>query len=98
MSEYWDEVGDPVDDIELDDRFCFMLDEAYGSFAIGDLEWDASTILREMDPIAFDIALGEYTDRLVEDGFIGTINPYPDDDDDYQYDGELEYDDEEDWS
>jgi hypothetical protein len=46
------------------EAFDEMLDECYEPFKMGVLTFHASDILRECDPIAYRIAVGEYEDEL----------------------------------
>jgi hypothetical protein len=49
------------------EAFDEMLDECYEPFKIGDMTFYASDILRDCDPIAYRIAVGEYEDELEEE-------------------------------
>lgn len=46
-----------------EEQFDEMLDETYGTFKIGYLEFDASRILKELDPIAYRVGLADITDE-----------------------------------
>lgn len=48
-----------------EDEFDEMLDEVYGSIEICNIDFDASQILRECDPIAYDCAYDEYIDDMM---------------------------------
>lgn len=56
-----------MEDYEIEESYKEMLDECYGVVKIGDSEFWASDILRELDPIAYSIGLTDYTDSLEED-------------------------------
>jgi hypothetical protein len=45
-----------------------MLDEVYPELFIGHSSFLASTVLKELDPIAYRVGFGEYVDSLAEDG------------------------------
>lgn len=52
---------------EYEDQYCDMLDEV-STVQIGSLSYDPSTVLREVDPIAYRCGLNDYVDSLdVED-------------------------------
>lgn len=56
------------------------LDELYGEIHMGDLRWSASSVMKEMDPIAFDTFVNDASDafcsaeNLIE---ISTKGPRP---------------------
>lgn len=60
------------DYIEMYDE---MLDECYPMVQFGNLEYYPSYVLRNVDPIAYDMGLSEYIDSLHED------DDFEDDDD-----------------
>jgi hypothetical protein len=43
-----------------------MLDDAYGVFEIGDLKFYPSQIMRECDPVAYNQALLDFEDAIME--------------------------------
>jgi len=45
------------------------LDEAHGPVRIGELEYQPSRVLREMDPIAYHESVNDYIDNLESDGY-----------------------------
>lgn len=47
---------------EAVESFESMLDETTGPVKVAGIEWDASRVLREMDPIAFRCGLFDYLD------------------------------------
>ena len=53
MMNTWKEAEEAYDD---------MLDEVSGPVRIGSLEFSASRVLREMDPIAYRVGLHEFID------------------------------------
>lgn len=56
------ELLKPIEkEIELydEDSYRQWLDECYGTFKIGCCEFDASRILEELDPIAFNVGLSD---------------------------------------
>ena len=46
---------------------CETIDEIYPPYEIGSISFNASQILKELDPIAFDITCGEELDAFAED-------------------------------
>ena len=46
---------------------CEGIDEIYPPYEIGSISFNASQILKELDPIAFDITCGEELDALAEE-------------------------------
>ena len=55
---------------ELEDWFATEFDEVCEPVRIGSLEYDASDVLRKVDPIAFRQAYLEWLDNMIEDGQI----------------------------
>ena len=54
------EIDPEITEAEYND----MITELYGSFKIGDLEFDAGDILEELDPIAFRVGKSDYEAEL----------------------------------
>ena len=52
---------------EIEEAYKEMLDECHPAVMIGYGEYLASDILKNCDPIAYDIGLGEFTDILLEE-------------------------------
>jgi hypothetical protein len=56
-----------LEEIEGETQFDEMLDECYPVVKIGYMEFYPSQILKNCDPIAYQIGLSEYMDSLEED-------------------------------
>ena len=52
---------------ELEQQFDEMLDECYPVVKIGYMEFYPSQILKNCDPIAYQISVSEYEDSLEDD-------------------------------
>ncbi len=52
---------------EIEERFDEMLDECYPVVKIGELTFYPSQILKNCDPIAYNIGVSEYMDMEEED-------------------------------
>lgn len=52
---------------EMNEQFDEMLDECYEVVKIGYLTFYPSQILKECDPIAYQIGVQEYIDSILED-------------------------------
>lgn len=72
MSDYgfWAETGEEVTHNELEERVEETLNEVYGPFIMGDLTYMPSDILRELDPIAWRMTVGDEHDSLMQVGEI----------------------------
>lgn len=46
----------------IEERYDEMLDDLYGPVRIGTLTYDASRVLKEVDPIAYRVGLSEFED------------------------------------
>lgn len=55
-----------IDTEELFDEF---LDEVFGSFVLGELEFYASDILKSCDPIAYRVGLSDYESMMEEENY-----------------------------
>lgn len=55
---------------ELERRYEDMLDECHPMVRIGEMEFEPSRVLREVDPIAFRAGMLDYADALISDGEI----------------------------
>lgn len=61
--EYWDiDSGAPLSEGDLEQRYDDILDEVFGEVSVGNISWDASRVLQEMDPIAYRCGLNEWLD------------------------------------
>lgn len=49
-----------LQDYEIEEQFKEMLDECYPSYSINGMEFLASDILKECDPIAYRVGLSDY--------------------------------------
>lgn len=68
IKERIEEIKDRMDAIENNDDECVqqyddMLDETSGEVVIGTLRYCASRVLKEVDPIAYDIGYTDYYDE-----------------------------------
>ena len=61
----------PVDGEEL---FAEMLDDCYPEVSVGNCTFGPSTVMKECDPTAFRIGVGEYLDTLKEDMHLYELN------------------------
>lgn len=52
-----------VDPYDFEEQYCDLLDEC-GPVKIGNLEYDSSHVLREVDPIAYRCGLIDYADSI----------------------------------
>tara|TARA_R100000900_G_scaffold142408_1_gene124196 strand:- start:218 stop:550 length:333 start_codon:yes stop_codon:yes gene_type:complete len=50
------------------DHYNEMLNEVTPTVKIGDMNYCASTVLREVDPIAYNVGLADWLDSLASDG------------------------------
>jgi 5-methylcytosine-specific restriction endonuclease McrA len=61
--EYWDiSTGEGLSDEQLHERYDDMLDEVSGEVHIGSLTYQASRVLKEVDPIAYRVGFSEWLD------------------------------------
>lgn len=56
-----------LEDYEIEEQYKEMLDECYPSYNINGMEFTASTILKECDPIAYRVGLSDYEGTLEEE-------------------------------
>ena len=53
---------------EAEEMYEEMIDECYGEVNVG-VTFNASRVLKELDPIAFRCGFNDYMDSLFEDGY-----------------------------
>ena len=56
-----------MNDYELEQSFCEMLDECYSTIKLFDVEYNFSQVLKETDPIAFRVAMSDWESTLEEE-------------------------------
>lgn len=64
------EFNDKLEDAirgEVEAYYDDMLDDSYGSFKIGYIEFDAHRILQELDPVAYNMGINDYVDSRLSD-------------------------------
>lgn len=90
-----------IDYEDFEDEYCEMIDESTPEIKIGNLSWNPSYVLREVDPIAYRTGMMEYVDSNID---IQDTKEYKELEDEIQelqneleeLEDELEYEDEED--
>ncbi|AYF43705.1 hypothetical protein BALOs_0694 [Halobacteriovorax sp. BALOs_7] len=61
-------VEEELEAVDLEEIFSQMIEELYGEeIQIGFISKSTSLAIKELDPIAWNIARGEYIDSLIED-------------------------------
>ena len=53
--------------MSIEEQYDDMLDDLYGPVRIGTLTYDASRVLKEVDPIAYRVGLSDYESMLEEE-------------------------------
>ena len=75
--DYWDvETGEGLSDDELYNRYDEMIDEVHGE----PMGYPASRILKEVDPIAYNVGFNDWLSNEVYDNVITEIEPTEDED------------------
>lgn len=57
-----EEESNTISESDVLQRYDEMLDEIYGMVKCGELEWDMSRVLKEMDPIAYREGFNDWLD------------------------------------
>lgn len=57
-----DETSNTISERDAHQRFDEFLDEIHGTVLCGQLEWDMSRVLKEMDPTAYRCGLNDWLD------------------------------------
>ena len=65
-----------IQEWELEQQYEAMLDDCYPMVCIGDMEYEPSRVLKEVDPIAFRVGMFDYADSLIEDGEIEGVEGF----------------------
>ena len=81
MAIYDANTGDEIGRNELEELYDDWLDEVYEPYVIGEIEFSASTVLKECDPIAYRVYKSDWVDAQIADG-VFSEEPITDDDDD----------------
>jgi hypothetical protein len=68
MTIYNSETGKLVTELDQMISHDDLLDELYPMVTIGIFQWEASRVLLNMDPVAYDVSLIEHVDQMVESG------------------------------
>lgn len=55
---------------ELEEQFEEMLNESLDPVQFGALQYDAGTVFKQIDPVAFREDMNNYADSLLEDGYV----------------------------
>ena len=59
--------GEELYEYEFKERFNEMLDAVYGTISVAGLEFDASRVVEELDPIAHRTVMLDYADSLMRE-------------------------------
>lgn len=54
-----------ISEHELEQMYCEMLDDVFGTIKIAGLEYETSCALREVDPIAFRCGFADWLDSAI---------------------------------
>lgn len=69
MSTYYlTEWDQRIEDFEVDGLYAETLDEIYPVVNVAGMEYSTSTVLREVDPIAFRCGVLDWVDSNLSDG------------------------------
>ena len=58
------------EEVDIDELYREVQDEAYPSIQFGDLEYSPSTVLEAVDPVAFQIGVQENADSEIQDAWL----------------------------
>lgn len=64
---YKDEYGNVYDEYELGNMYDELLDDVYGLVQIAGLSYETSSVLKEVDHIAYREGFLDYVDGLAQD-------------------------------
>lgn len=59
--DYITSYGDLLTEDEAREQFDDMLNDFHGNVVIGDMSWTAADVVKEMDPIGYDVMFSNYT-------------------------------------
>ncbi|AYY11604.1 hypothetical protein EF847_01540 [Actinobacteria bacterium YIM 96077] len=68
MTTYYDADGNEIQEHKLEEQYEKMLDENHGTVRLGELEYAASRVLREVDPTAYRVGFADWLSELEENG------------------------------
>ena len=62
-------MSETISEYDLEQMYSDMLDDCYGTVEVAGITFDASSVLKECDPIAYRVGMNDYADSLMEDGY-----------------------------
>lgn len=62
-------MSDMITEYDLEDMYKDMLDDCYGTVEIAGVTYDTSRVLKDTDPIAYQVGMSDYASSLMEDGY-----------------------------
>lgn len=63
----YDDTGELLTDADIEQRHDDLIDDCYPAVVIGIYTWNASDVLKRMDPVAYRVSVIEYVDQMISD-------------------------------
>ncbi len=62
-------MSDKITEYDLEEMYKEMLDDCYGVVEVAGITYDTSRVLKDTDPIAYQVGMSDYASSLMEDGY-----------------------------
>ncbi len=62
-------MSDMITEYDLEEMYKEMLDDCYGVVEVAGITYDTSRVLKDTDPIAYQVGMSDYASSLMEDGY-----------------------------
>ncbi len=62
-------MSDMITEYDLEEMYKEMLDDCYVVVEVAGITYDTSRVLKDTDPIAYQVGMSDYASSLMEDGY-----------------------------
>ena len=62
-------MNSTITEYDLEEMYADMLDDCYGVVEIAGMAYETSRVLKDTDPIAYQVGMSDYASSLMEDGY-----------------------------
>jgi len=62
-------MSDTITGYDLEEMYEEMLNDCYGVVEVAGITYDTARVLKDTDPIAYQVGMSDYASSLMEDGY-----------------------------